>query len=331
MVRDLYIDILRSIGILCIILAHIYAPHVVTQLRSFDVPLMLFVSGLSFSGKSIKSSLLRFYYTRALRLIIPSYIFLLLFFIIFFLFNHPWSSTYIVNSFLLMDYHSIGYVWIIKVFLLIMLMTPLEIYINNRLSHFQFIFFILILYFLQSFIVKIPVYLSLTPRNTIIYNEIFPNIIGYSIPFLLGLRVKSLTQVEFKKAVSFTIVSALIFICIYVYQNGTELNISSKYKYPPYSYYISYGCLMSLFLWYLRPQLSILNKSRLLLFIGQNTMWIYLWHIPYVLILNRIIDIWYLKYIIVVVMSISTYYVQYRIVSTMQSKFNIAFLKYFKG
>lgn len=331
MVRDLYIDILRSIGILCIILAHIYAPHVVTQLRSFDVPLMLFVSGLSFSGRSIKSSLIRFYCTRASRLIIPTYIFLVLFFIIFFLLNHPWSSEYIVNSFLLMGNNSIGYVWIIKVFLLIMLMTPFLICINNRFNNFQFIILILSLYILQSFIVKIPVYLTFTPRNTLIFNEIFPNITGYSIPFLLGLRVKSLSQSEVKKAISFTIISAIIFTLIYIYQNGTELNISSKYKYPPYSYYISYGCLMSLFLWYLKPALSILNKSNILLFIGQNTMWIYLWHIPYVLILNRIVDIWYLKYITVVVMSISSYFVQYRIITTIQNKYNIAFLKYFKG
>lgn len=49
--RDLYIDFLRFIGISLIILAHVEAPSGITQFRSFDVPLMVFVSGLSFSTK----------------------------------------------------------------------------------------------------------------------------------------------------------------------------------------------------------------------------------------------------------------------------------------
>ena len=49
--RDLYIDFLRFIGISLIILAPVEAPAGITQFRSFDVPLMVFVSGLSFSTK----------------------------------------------------------------------------------------------------------------------------------------------------------------------------------------------------------------------------------------------------------------------------------------
>lgn len=41
--RDLYIDFLRFIGISLIILAHVEAPSGITQFRSFDVPLMVFV------------------------------------------------------------------------------------------------------------------------------------------------------------------------------------------------------------------------------------------------------------------------------------------------
>lgn len=46
--RDLHIDFLRFIGISLIILAHVEAPSGITQFRCFDVPLMVFVSGLSF-------------------------------------------------------------------------------------------------------------------------------------------------------------------------------------------------------------------------------------------------------------------------------------------
>ena len=51
--RDIEVDVLRSIGILLIILAHIKAPLMLTIIRCFDVPLMVFVSGLCYSGKTL--------------------------------------------------------------------------------------------------------------------------------------------------------------------------------------------------------------------------------------------------------------------------------------
>lgn len=52
-VRDIEVDVLRSIGILLIILAHIKAPVIPTVIRCFDVPLMVFVSGLCYSDKTL--------------------------------------------------------------------------------------------------------------------------------------------------------------------------------------------------------------------------------------------------------------------------------------
>lgn len=49
--RDLSIDLMRAIGLLCVILAHVNPPATLMQIRCFDVPLMLFVSGLVFSGR----------------------------------------------------------------------------------------------------------------------------------------------------------------------------------------------------------------------------------------------------------------------------------------
>lgn len=46
--RNTYIDFLRFIGLTLIILAHVKAPVWITELRCFDVPLMVFVSGISF-------------------------------------------------------------------------------------------------------------------------------------------------------------------------------------------------------------------------------------------------------------------------------------------
>ena len=50
--RDFTIDMLRFVGVSLILLAHIVPPDGLFQLRSFDVPLMIFVSGLSYSGNA---------------------------------------------------------------------------------------------------------------------------------------------------------------------------------------------------------------------------------------------------------------------------------------
>lgn len=80
MKRDISIDLLRFVGLSCIIFAHINAPFVLNQLRCFDVPLMLFVSGLTCFGKSIPDY---FYYmlNRAKRLLIPTWSFLFIWFV----------------------------------------------------------------------------------------------------------------------------------------------------------------------------------------------------------------------------------------------------------
>ena len=75
--RDPSIDLLRFIGLTMIILAHIglsRSTSLLFQLRSFDVPLMVFTSGLAFSGRNTGAYLL-FIGKRTLRLIVPVYLF----------------------------------------------------------------------------------------------------------------------------------------------------------------------------------------------------------------------------------------------------------------
>ena len=53
--RNTNYDLMRFIGISCIVLAHSSAPDIVDQLRNFDVPLMVVVSGISFVQFSSKN------------------------------------------------------------------------------------------------------------------------------------------------------------------------------------------------------------------------------------------------------------------------------------
>ncbi len=76
------IDILKSIGLICIILAHVNPPKYIFQLRNFDVVLMILVSAYLGLCSTKKMNYFEYVYKRAIRLIIPTWIFLIVFFII---------------------------------------------------------------------------------------------------------------------------------------------------------------------------------------------------------------------------------------------------------
>lgn len=328
--RDNYIDFLRFIGIALIILAHIYAPITITQIRCFDVPMMVFISGLSYSGKKVRANWSSFYKPRLLRLLIPVYIFTTFYIILLSICGININPSKIVNSYLLLENNSIGYVWIIRVFILVMLIIPLLIKLNEGLSLLKFWLSITILYLLQSIIVNsiLPL-LQPSPLLHSIFIETIPYMVGYSIFFLIGLRIRY----ELRNKIFFSLVSCIIiclgsFYLLYT-QNGLPLLIT-QYKYPPQSYYIIYGITVSICLWYMRPILSKLS-NKLFIFIGQNTIWIYLWHIIYVLIANKFFHNWIIRYIFVFSFACVTFYIQYQVVKYLHAKFKIGILKYFIG
>lgn len=79
--RNPSIDLMRFIGLTMIILAHIglsRSSSLLFQLRSFDVPLMVFTYGLAFSGRST-GPYFSFISKRTLRLVLPVYIFVSLY------------------------------------------------------------------------------------------------------------------------------------------------------------------------------------------------------------------------------------------------------------
>lgn len=77
--RDEYVDFLRSLGLLLLIIAHTRAPQWLTNIRTFDVPLMVFISALCY--KSLRGDYLAYCLKRFKRIYIPVFIFLNLFFI----------------------------------------------------------------------------------------------------------------------------------------------------------------------------------------------------------------------------------------------------------
>lgn len=144
--RSIKIDILKCIGLFLIILAHVEVSNsVILELRSFDVVLMVFLSGiLSVNSYNKEKNDVRYVVKRIKRLLIPTYIFLTIYFlcnyVVGWLFSLPVYNFHTIwTSYLLLD--GIGYVWIIRVYLLCAVVVPftVRLFLNLRVRYAFFI------------------------------------------------------------------------------------------------------------------------------------------------------------------------------------------------
>ncbi len=125
--RDRRVDILRFIGLAMIILAHVSPPPLLFQLRNFDVPLMVLLSAISY-GLSYKATETypMYFWKRIKRLVFPVWLFLTFYFIFLMVVDpahKDLNPERMITSYTLTG--GIGYVWIIRVFLLVALTSPL--------------------------------------------------------------------------------------------------------------------------------------------------------------------------------------------------------------
>lgn len=336
--RNVEIDVLRSLGMLLIIIAHIKAPYNLTVFRCFDVHLMVFVSGLCYGMKPLVGGARNFYRKRILRLIIPTWLFLIVVFALERVLLGPLELDPIIRSFLFYYNGSyFSYMWIIKVFLLIMLITPLLITMVSKCSRLVVYLIIIGLIILEETIAQT---LCGGQRINLFFEETIPYLLGYSVSFILGVITKSYNKKEeTSQLVILGVISDIIFISWYLIQGELPIN---DYKYPPQFLYIIYGCIMPLILWWARrfinwtdiDQKSGIRQNVLnsFVFVGQNTLWLYLWHIPFVLFANHFINQWYIKYFVVLAGCTLMMMIQLRIVKQIENIFGAkSFLKYFVG
>lgn len=326
MKRDLYIDFLRFIGLSFIILVHVNPPVNVAQVRCFDVPLMLFVSGLTASS-SRHYRYVDYVTNRTKRLIIPVWMFLaaylpILYFVQFkFLPEQYLTGEMIVRSFLLLD-NSIGYVWIIRIFLIVMLATPFILKLNNRIENIRlFVFVIVAAVFALEGIHLIGVQCDKESVASFVVVDIIQYGIAYSIPFMLGVRCRNAEKKEQHKLLAFVIVVFTVSLVYYVFSYGLPIRITPNFKTPPHSYYIVYGCFVSVVLWQMKTKISKWLTNKYFILLGQNTIWIYLWHMPFALVSNRLSDSWVVRYIFVYGTAILIFMIQRSIVNKINSDF----------
>lgn len=338
--RDVSIDILRFVGISLIVLAHVGPPDTVLNLRCFDVPLMLFVSGLTLSDRHADFST-RYFKHRAVRLLLPVYVFLTAYFILVWAVQSAGIDMgvrmhHVVGSYLLRE--GFGFVWIIRVLLLVALLTPPILYLKDKANP----------YLLLTGAIAVSVVLTVCIRSRIGMNNVLVRDyvyygVGYSVPFIFGLIVPKLSA---RRLASISVVFlCLLFGCavslniidvniesLYKIGGGGNLLIFNNYKYPPLAYYIFYGILMSLVSYLVIVKAGVYKKLLMFEFIGCNTIWLYLYHIPLVQLTGKLSLHWGIRFFIVYILAFLLTYSQVKLVSHLQSKYNLRRqLQFLKG
>lgn len=334
MVRDEVIDILRFIGLVLIIMVHskgspVQAGDTFFQIRVFDVPLMLFASGLAYSQKDC-GRYGDFIGKRSLRILVPCWLFLTLYFLARALFSSwgwmqavPWKE--VLCSYLFLNVGSIGYVWIFRVFLLVMFLTPFLLYLEKHASPIQFILLTVVLFSIQFILVRV-----FRDSQSLFVQQVLLYALGYSIPFLLGAKLKMASHKDSLVAFGVLAVAFTAMALMKTRQDGTWL-VMQQCKYPPGVYYLLYGAAVAALLWATRKFWSPVLNCRLTRFIGSNTLWIYLWHIPFAPFVASL-DIPYIcRFLCLSGLALALYAIQYSVVSHIRkrAKKESIILKYF--
>lgn len=314
MERSFRIDLLRFLGLVLIILAHVNAPNSVVQLRSFDVPLMVLVSALCFKASKLSTG--AYLWKRFKRLYIPTLVFLFLYFTLIWFadclgIRIPYSKMQVLGTFLLLEKPSIGYVWIIRVFIMMALIAPFVNEFINRLKPKIVALTIIVVYGAIEWLVWVD-YVSNEAIHFLI-NEIIVYILGYGIILAIGLSLRKLGR-RTQNLIFIISTIVVVALALIMYHLGHVLPISSEYKYPPHGIYLIYGISVSLLIYHISIKISFGNVvGNFITYVSQHSLWIYLWHIPFVVFMNflSVLDgVWYLKWGVAFICACSTTYIQ---------------------
>jgi peptidoglycan/LPS O-acetylase OafA/YrhL len=312
--RKSWIDFAKVTGLAMIILAHVSPPNILFQIRNFDVPFMVFLSGI-LAADSLKREKKKAAYRfsgyirkRVSRLLLPTWCFLGFYFVALHMLGVQFSSAVIMKSFLL-QHDSIGYVWVIWIYLMCGIMVPFF----DRISTHR-------LLMLAGCAAAYLVFEICFARRLGTGSRLLSTTVYYAVPYgiitVLGMYYHSFRK-QTKKGIIAAGMLVYLFLAVYFYrQHGGYLS-TQVYKYPPRLYYMSYGIAMSMLASYiLESKSSPLYQSRLIRFISASSLWIYLWHIFYLKLVPYFVgNTWYLVYITVAACSMLTVYLQNLVVN----------------
>lgn len=318
--RDVTIDILRCFAIIGIFIAHCQPNLFFKQLRSFDVILMVFLSAVC-SSKFDKSDFNYFDYIgkRCMRLIVPVWIFLIVYFAGVYIFYYlpPFIEIFMSFAFL-----SDRYVWIIRVLLILSLLAPFIGQTSHKLP--------IPITIIALIIICILCELLFEAINNKWVNIVLMEI-PYVIVYVIGMNIKSFSKNQINILASICFLFFCGYMILQIQATGNFVP-TTQFKYPPQAYYISYGIGVTILLWENRNRIEkFLQKLRIAnaaQYIGKHTYWLYLWHIPFVDMTENQFNP-FIRFIVIFSGALICVYVQEQIVKRYISESKIAAI--FKG
>lgn len=320
--RNINFDILKAIALLCIILAHVNPPDLIFQLRNFDVPLMIIISvWLSINSINKNDFNYRNYVTkRVKRLLIPTWIFLTIYFFIHFIIGDIISFKRILLSYSLIS--GIGYVWVIRIYVYIAIVTPFINRIYIKFKRHLYIIFSISFYIMYEVIAKY--FLQYKGIVNTLATATVLDFMGYSFVAMIAIYLYYLNKKNIFYAIS--VFGGLFFLLAIRFNFAATQN----FKYPVRLYYLAYAFFISLILYTIIDYSSrkiILKNNKILSYFSKNSMWIYLWHILYIDIINNICGTfrfgWIISYISLIILSVIT--------TNVWNKLNLFISRYIKN
>lgn len=324
--RNAIYDFLRFIGIICIILAHIGIPDVLAQIRNFDVPFLVILSGIAYTQFSSQhhTSYLDYLIKRFYRLIVPTWIFLTIYTFSFYTFDQI-SIKNLLFSYSLLGHEDIG-VWIIRIFFSMALLAPILFWWNKKLDTNSKFYLFMILAYIFYTIVYIVTQASLSGKILTMFNVIFMYTISYGLLYLYGIRLNSFSSTSLK--MHFLTITALFISYLgYYWIQFHSIYPTQKFKYPPEGYYFSYALLVSIFLFYVSKftkAFNAISQNKFIIFVGSSTFWIYLWHWYFLkLYYSHNFDLHYIiKFLVIFLLTVALVFLQNKVLLYILNKFS---------
>lgn len=227
--RDRSVDLLRCIALIGIVFAHISPPPVILQLRGFDVPLMVFLSGVVFSrGKDFRLAvpdLLRYWFHRMKRIVFPVWLFLVLYYVLMYaLYAKSPSTSEALEVFTL---RTRWYVWIFRVFLIVAVAAPFLTILTGKIRVGLLYLGGVTILLLHELIAGFDY-----PRSLYYVVETVP----YIVVFMFGMLAKGISR---KQMVWLTVVWMAVFasLALWKFRGTGHFVNTSTCKYPP-------GCII---------------------------------------------------------------------------------------
>ncbi len=273
-VRDHMIDLLRVLALVLILTAHCWFGDIYENFREFDVILMFFLSGMSFalSGFTFTPENYTAYIRKRFRkLVIPVWIFLVFFFLLFRVVPiYEFSVMDMVKSFALTS-GGIMFVWVYRVFFIAALTTPLlDKVLRNHKPMISTVIGIICIMLNDLLYRNVFVQLG-SETATDVLSYLVTYTVGYGIVTYLGVLF---LRMNVKERRFFTLLMCVLSAGTAVY---CRFAFFETYKFPPQLYYIAYGLLWSSLLYLVFSKVPVVHP--LITWISENCMTIYLGHI----------------------------------------------------